>query len=256
MTRFINTRPGPVFVSDPEFQHDETSVSGLLKVAAESEFSASGRLAEEAERTGGIVKANSDAGKEFTREPKGGKNPQPGGTLWRRSLQRSVSGPDVFPVPEEDRAERSGLHITGRDSGVPVAAEEEPGDTKDGSGKDKFKGVAAVEDGEVVRGDVPKAVKEEPSAEEPGDVTKLTAKQLRALLKQRDVSIPKGSKKPDLVALAQAPRGAGGGGGVAVQTEGASQTEKSEAVGPKGGTLTTADDPSTGSGVGKPLNKG
>lgn len=253
---FINTNHHEAYIVDPERQDDRTSeASGLLRVAAESEFEvASGRLAEEAEKCPGVVKAGSAEAREFTKK---------GGTLDQRNLMRSSSGPDVFPVPEEERtAERSGLHITGRDSGVPVAAEAEPGDKKDGSGEDKFKGIAAVEQGKVTRGDVPKAVREEPSVETPGDepLNKLSVKVLKKLAEERNVTVEgsgsKGGKtKPDYIRALEAAAGEGGGGGVAVQSEQPSRTQKSEAVGKPGGTLTTDDDPTTQAAGDKPKRR-
>jgi len=236
---FLNSNAHDVYVRDPERQHEATAEnSGLLRVGPREKFSVTGRLADEAATVPGVLKASSKEAKEFTKK---------GGRFDQDDLMMSSSGPDVFPVPEEERGVRSGLHITGRDSGVPVAADVEPGDTKDGSGEDKFKGVAAVEDDDVKRGDVPQAVKDEPSAKAPADASDLTVKELRKLAKQRNVDVPKKAKKADLVAALEAPVAGGGGGGVQVQTEEASRTEKSEAVGEPGGTLTTDKDPSTGS---------
>lgn len=250
---FINTNPHEVYFNDPERQDERTSeASGLLRVAAESEFEvASGRIAEEAEKVPGVYKRDSKEAREFTKK---------GGELDQRNIMRSSSGDNVFPVPEEERtAERSGLHITGRDSGVPVANDLEPGDTKDGSGEDRFKGIAAVEQGKVERGDVPKAVAEsEVAVETPGDqpLKKLSVKVLKKLAEERNVEVKgtgnRGSKKKDdYVRALEAAAAEGGGGGVAVQSEEPSRTEKSEAVGEPGGTLTTEDDPTSGTPVGK-----
>lgn len=232
---FINTNPHDVYVQDPERQADETSeASGLLRVGPHREYSASGRLADELSECAGVVKKDSNAGREFTKK---------GGALDQHNALTAGPGPATFPVPEHERtAERSGLHITGRDSGVPVAADVEPGDVKPGTGEDKFKGIAAVEQGEVTRGDVPKAVRDEPSVEEPvaddvAELLKLSTKELKRLARDRKVTVGGKRTKEDFArALA---------GDVAVQTESASETQKSEDKG-GGGTLTTDKDPSTG----------
>lgn len=245
MTTFLNTNPHNIYVRDPERQDERTSAAnGLLRVPPESEFKvADGRLSEEAETVPGVLRANSKAAKDWDKNVR-----------TARDLARSASGPDVFPVPEDERGVRSGLHITGRDSGVPVAADVEPGDTKDGTGEDHFEGIAAVEGDEVTRGDVPKAVSQEPSVESgEDDLSKLKVGELRKLANERNVTVEGTGKngratKGDYVAALQAPAVAGGGGGVAVQTEEASRTEQSDAVAsPEStGTLTTDDDPSTG----------
>lgn len=245
---FINTNHHEVYIRDPERDDDRTSeASGLLRVAAESEFTVSGkRLVEETESVPGVFKSDSKEAKEFTKK---------GGVFEQRDLMRSTPGPVAAgPVPEEERtAERSGLHITGKDSGMPVAnTEAEPGDVKDGSGEDKFEGVAAVRNGEVERGDVPAALADEPTTETPGDLSELSAKEVRKLAAERNIKGRSKMKTPELIAAMQAPAGEGGGGGVATQTESASETVESEAVGEPGGTLTTADDPSAGAVGEKP----
>jgi hypothetical protein len=49
----------------------------------------------------------------------------------------------------EETDNRSGIHLTGRDSGWPVAAAAEPGRNKDGSGADPHPKAEAYVDGEI-----------------------------------------------------------------------------------------------------------
>ena len=48
-----------------------------------------------------------------------------------------------------DNVEKSGVHLTGKDSGWPVGGKGEPPHTKDGSGTDPFPKAASVADGKV-----------------------------------------------------------------------------------------------------------
>jgi hypothetical protein len=233
VTTFVNTNHHRVYIQDPD-RDSEDSVQGLLRVGARQKVEATGALAERLEETPGVVRANSDEGKAFTKK---------GGGRDEYELLTAGPGPDAFPVPEEERvSERSGLHITGRDSGVPVAdVEKEPGDVKDGTGYDPFEGVAAVEQGEVTRGDLPKAVEEELSVETPGDLSELAVSDLNALIEARDLDVPKGASKEEKIAAIEAgPIGAPGGVG-ALQTEGASESQDWPALASpeESGTITT-----------------
>lgn len=55
-------------------------------------------------------------------------------------------------------AERSGIHLTGADSGWPVGAAGEPAPHKDGTGADPFPAATAVADSEVVSNERQKVV--------------------------------------------------------------------------------------------------
>lgn len=228
---FINTNRQVVYVEDPNFSDEKTAENGgLRKLRSGEEVKTSDEaFAAALDATGGVVTTTSPEGKEF--------NSKAAREL--RELHDAAPGPAAWPAVDDPDAERSGLHITGKDSGMPVASDVEPGDVKDGSGEDRYEGVAAVENGEVTRGDVPKAVAEAPtqvsgdgSAGEEADLSKLSVKKLKALAKERNVDVTgtgkKGSiKKSDLVsALSTAnPEGA-----VGLQHTEPSKTEPSESV--------------------------
>lgn len=147
MPDFVNLNRHRVYVDDPEV--------GLQRIVPRQEVSATGAYADNLENTGGVFKAGSKEAKEREKH--------------LDALEQNLEsvGPKAFPVTDEDQlVERSGLHITGKDSGIPVANEQEPGDTKGGTGEDKFAGVAAVEQGEVTRGDVPEAEQDGGAAED------------------------------------------------------------------------------------------
>jgi hypothetical protein len=133
MGEYVNPRGRRLFYDDPD---------GITRRVAPGEVV---ELDDETAEAAGLVETGSEEGE--------------------AAINMHRVGDAAFPVqpgensPEGSLAERSGLHLTGADSGVPVAseAEAEVGDRKDGSGEDPFESVVAVEQGEVARGEVTSA---------------------------------------------------------------------------------------------------
>jgi hypothetical protein len=95
-------------------------------------------------------------------------------------------------------AERSGVHLTGEDSGFPVAdPDAEPGPVKDGTGADPHPDATAVVDGEVatdgeaVRGD---------TGGSGGSYESRTDKELRKLAAKRKIKGRSKMDKDELIA--------------------------------------------------------
>lgn len=239
--KVTNTNRYKVYATDTDDDSGE-AVGGIYRMPGQTteDIDNSNGLADRLLSHPGVVKTSSEQGKTFDSKAE----------REQRALTTRDFGENAYPVPEEERtAERSGLHITGRDSGVPVASatEAEDFDVKPGTGEDKFEGVAAVRNGEVERGDQPAAIADEiaPVVPEAGDdLNDLPVTTLKALAKERDVEVVgsgnKGGKvKADYVRALSESAATGGGGGVAVQNADSSKTVESEAVAETGGTITS-----------------
>lgn len=197
MPSFVNANTHHIYVpAEPE----EGNTSGLQRVLPGAEFEAHGRAADLALQMAGVHRAGSDEAKRFAEQ-------------WERRRELiAAPGPGAFPAVEPEAAsERSGIHLTGADSGMPVAAEEEPGDVKDGTGEDPHPRAVAVGRGRVER----EGEKPEPEEEALED---LTVAELRDLADERGVELATGARKAEIVetleaAEAEAAEATGGGGG-------------------------------------------
>lgn len=199
MPSFVNTNVHHIYVP---VEPDEESPGGLKRIRAGEEFTVHGRAADLAQDTPGVARAGSDEAERFGEE-------------WERRRELiAAPGPAAFPAVEpEETTERSGIHITGNDSGMPVASEVEPGDVKDGSGDDPHAKAVAVGRGHVEREGKPGPEEE---AEELGD---LTVAELRDLADERGVELPSGARKAEIVETLEAAESESSGGGGTTTTE-------------------------------------
>lgn len=111
MPSFVNTNVHHIYVTvEPSEEHP----SGLRKVKAGEEFEVTGRAADIALETPGVAEAGSEEADAFSER-------------WEaRQGLIAAPGPAAFPAAGgAEFAGRSGIHVTGRDAGVPVGAESE-----------------------------------------------------------------------------------------------------------------------------------
>lgn len=221
MPELLNTNPHVIYVENPGA--DGSPDDPLLPpVPALSFVSASGAYADRLRETPGVVDLNELSTDERRRI-------EDEVDAIRAGLYESGPGEDAYPVTDHavddyptdqlkealaarglstegkksvlaDRlaqviggrlAEPSGQHITGRDSGVPVASDAEPTPHKDGTGNDPHDPVTAVERGVVERGDAkPQGEQDNPQAQAAaGDLDGLNKRELKEIADERGVTV-------------------------------------------------------------------
>lgn len=165
MASFVNGNTHHIYIP---VEPSEEYPGGLRKVRSGEEFEATeGRPEEIVRETPGVVEVGTEEAERAAER------------LGRRSELIAASGPGAFPaVSEEEFAGRSGIHVTGRDTGEPVGAEAEA--------------APAVE------------------AEAERSLMDLTVPELRDLAEERGVEVASDARKAEIVAALEEAESGGG----------------------------------------------